>query len=78
MKLRLLKYLVDPYTKKPLRLKEFSSYVAHHDGKEWREIQSGYLEAAQGRWYPIINGIPRMLPDALLWKTVQAYYPCRS
>lgn len=42
------------------------------------EITSGLLHCAScDEWFPVVRGIPRMLPDALRerWSTIQAYIP---
>jgi uncharacterized protein YbaR (Trm112 family)/ubiquinone/menaquinone biosynthesis C-methylase UbiE len=41
------------------------------------EISEGLLYCAGAHWYPVVRGIPRMLPDALAehWETVKALLP---
>jgi uncharacterized protein YbaR (Trm112 family) len=58
MKRRLLEILACPICKHhPLELKVF---------EEKEEIEEGILLCAEcGRWYPIIESIPHMLPDDL-------------
>ncbi|MBN2421622.1 methyltransferase domain-containing protein [Candidatus Woesearchaeota archaeon] len=56
MKKKLLKYLVCPLCKEKLSLTIF---------KKKSEIQDGLLTCANQHWYPVINGIPRILNDSL-------------
>ncbi len=39
------------------------------------EIINGFLLCQCQRWYPIIHGIPRMLPDSLRFATLKQLYP---
>src|SRR5437899_774639 len=66
MKPRLLKYLCCPMCQGDLRLIVL---------REESEIEEGMLTGcACGRTYPIIGGIPRMLPDSLVAQVVH-YHP---
>jgi len=44
---------------------------------EGGEFISGLLQCASGHWFPIVRGIPRMLPDAIQehWQTIQPLIP---
>ncbi len=58
---RLLDFLCCPECRAPLSLSSFDA--AASAGEE--EIETGLLHCTAGHWYPIVRGIPRMLPDAL-------------
>lgn len=73
MKKSLLKHIICPYCKQGFKLEEFGSYTEKNNNKEWKEIISGYLKCSC-RWYPVIKGVPRILPDAILWQVVQTHY----
>jgi SAM-dependent methyltransferase/uncharacterized protein YbaR (Trm112 family) len=57
MKKSFLKYLVCPHCKKQLKITSFCS--------KDNEIEEGMLHCTCGRAYPIIKGVPRILPDDL-------------
>jgi SAM-dependent methyltransferase/uncharacterized protein YbaR (Trm112 family) len=57
MKERALDYLVCPETYQPLRLEVFQ--------REGAEIIDGLLRSSNGPVYPIVGGVPRMLPEHL-------------
>lgn len=69
VKLRLLELLVCPYCVGPLELVELLPDRNHAE-----EVREGLLSCpACGRGYPIINAIPRILPDELM-PMVRAYH----
>lgn len=57
MKYRLLDIVVCPHCKRRLTCNPLLETEA--------EILEGTLACDCGRWYPIISGIPRLLPDSL-------------
>jgi SAM-dependent methyltransferase/uncharacterized protein YbaR (Trm112 family) len=68
MQARLLPILRCPQCQQALRL---VSPVAEHQG----EIEEGLLHCPQAHWYPVVRGIPRILPDALEehWPSVERH-----
>ena len=78
MKHRMMDILVCPHCGRRLKLNVFEEEkddAARGLGKKYRtEIKSGLLTCSCRRWYPIINGIPRMLPDSLRDKHVKEFY----
>ncbi|MCX6135472.1 MAG: class I SAM-dependent methyltransferase [Ignavibacteriales bacterium] len=50
-------YLADPITGGALTLVAFD--------KQGDDVESGYLVEASGAWYPIVNGVPVFVPNAL-------------
>lgn len=63
---KLLDYLCDPISRLPLSL---NKAVYDHFGR----IVSGELVGASGTVYPIINGIPRFVPNVEISKTVNSF-----
>ena len=69
MKLRILDLLICPECQSPeqLKLKVHSEFKANSDRQNNAEVETGVLTCLTcERQYPIINGIPRMLPDNLI------------
>ncbi len=66
MKLRIVQYLRCPLTGVPL----FLIPIAFHQNST-HEVEQGFLYANGGGIYPIINGIPRLLPESFLQYTQQ-------
>jgi len=62
MKYRLLDFLACPKCGEPFVIEVFDSSRAK-DGQE--EIEQGLLKCICKAWYPIVNGIPVILPNAL-------------
>ncbi len=60
MYLRLVELLRCPQCRSRVELK---ASVATSSGGD--EIETGLLRCEQGHWFPVVRGIPRMLPDAL-------------
>jgi uncharacterized protein YbaR (Trm112 family)/2-polyprenyl-3-methyl-5-hydroxy-6-metoxy-1,4-benzoquinol methylase len=58
MKYRLLDLLVCPKCKSEFELKEF-------ENGEPEEVEQGLLQCGCGTWYPIVDGVPVILPNAL-------------
>ena len=58
MKYRLLDMVVCPHCQGRLICAAFSMVA--------REVLEGVLTCGCGRWYPIIGGVPRLLPDSLM------------
>ena len=58
MKYRLLDLLVCPTCKSEFDLVEFES-------SEPEEVEQGLLQCACGAWYPIVDGVPVILPNAV-------------
>ena len=71
MKLRLMDILICPECKGGLKLHPFSEETGESGIKE---ITDGILTCRCKRWYPIIGGIPRMLPDSLRDSQVEKRY----
>lgn len=74
MYLRLLDFLRCPSCQSSLRVTALESGSLEDGG----EITSGLLQCVEClEWFPIVRGIPRMLPDALQehWSTLEAYIP---
>lgn len=67
---RLLKFLRCPDCAGELQLEPLSPRTADSSV----EIADGLLHCAQGHWFPVVRGIPRMLPDALQehWQAISA------
>ena len=69
MKLRMLDLLICPECQKPeqLKLEVYSEFKANLVQENKAEVETGVLTCSScTRQYPIINGIPRMLPDNLI------------
>lgn len=73
MYLRLLDFLRCPECGEPLQLVPLSGDSTAVGG----EVTEGLLRCRNGDWFPIVRGIPRMLPDALEehWPTLEAHIP---
>ena len=67
MKPRLLKIIVCPHCKEKLSATSFQT--------QEEEIVSGILNCKCGRKYPIIKGVPRLLPDSLKEQVIKNTYP---
>lgn len=66
MKSGLLEYLECPETGQDLTLEVFYEVEEIINGKKFNEIYEGLLKTKDGKFvYPIINGIPRLLPISL-------------
>jgi uncharacterized protein YbaR (Trm112 family) len=49
-----------------LQLEVYESHIKHIDDDEFEEIEAALITCPKcGRWYPVIDGIPCMLPDDL-------------
>lgn len=70
MKNRLLEIIVCPTCGEDL-----TCSAAHLDGAENEEIRQGELGCPHGHFFPIVNGIPRLLPPDLLAETLQRFHP---
>ncbi|TFF68537.1 Trm112 family protein [Candidatus Thorarchaeota archaeon] len=56
----------DPECRSELELQVFTSHMVRHDDEEIKEIDDALITCPKcGRWYPVIDGIPCMLPDDL-------------
>ena len=79
MKPSLLSILRCPESGTPLTLHIFETekilYESKNEEKNDKEIIEGILTSETGLNYPIIGGIPRLLPKALLHETLLKYYP---
>ena len=62
MYLRLLRFLRCPDCNGPLQLEAAEPAGTDEDG----EVSRGLLRCSESHWFPIIRGIPRLLPDALM------------
>ena len=73
MYLRLLEFLRCPTCHAELTCIALETQSQEDGG----EIISGLLHCAAGHWFPIVRGIPRMLPDAIPehWPTIQNLIP---
>ncbi|MGI8733557.1 MAG: methyltransferase domain-containing protein [Pyrinomonadaceae bacterium] len=74
MYLRLLEFLRCPSCQSPLSVIPLQSESEANGG----EISSGVLHCAAGsHWFPIVRGIPRLLPDSIQehWPTIQELTP---
>lgn len=58
---RLLDFLRCPICRKPLRLEVLASTTSDAG----REISEGLLQCADDHWFPVVEGIPRMLSGAI-------------
>ena len=69
---RLLNFLCCPQCNGSLEAFPLT-YVASSD----EEFSEGLLSCAQAHWYPVVRGIPRMLPDAIAehWETIKPLLP---
>lgn len=70
MKKRMMKLLVCPVCRGDLSLHAFSEDATSKEN----EVEDGLLTCKCGRWYPIIGGIPRMLPDSLRGSQIKKRY----
>lgn len=68
MRYRLLEIAVCPQCRNVLA-------CSRVDCEENGELAEGELTCAHGHWFPVIGGIPRLLPPALLAETLRAFYP---
>lgn len=68
---RLLTFLRCPACQGHLTLDALATTSA--DGRT--EVSEGLLHCGEGHWFPVVRGIPRMLPDALSehWSTLAAH-----
>ncbi len=66
MNRELLDYLCEPVTKNELKL------VDENIGEDG-QVTGGFLESPSGKRYPIINGIPRFLPEQDLVRSVKSF-----
>jgi len=71
MKLSLMDILICPECKGSLKLHPFGEEKGESGIKE---VTDGVLTCKCRRWYPIIGGIPRMLPDSLRDSQVEKRY----
>lgn len=69
---RLLNFLCCPHCQESLDV--FPLKTA--DGSD-EEITEGLLRCAGSHWFPVVRGVPRMLPDALVehWETLEPLLP---
>ncbi len=68
MKPWLMEILVCPVKecRSELHLEVFEKHTAQVDGKDFEEIDEALITCTKcNRWYPVIGGIPCMLPDDL-------------
>ena len=80
MKLRMLDLLICPECQSPkqLKLEVYSEFKANLVQENKAEVETGVLTcSACGRQYPIINGIPRMLPDNLISNLLSYHSGCQ-
>ena len=72
MLIRLLDFLVCPVCRGSLQLEVLSPAVGPDCEDPSGEISLGVLNCPSQHWYPIVGGIPRMLPDSLAdhWPTI--------
>jgi uncharacterized protein YbaR (Trm112 family)/ubiquinone/menaquinone biosynthesis C-methylase UbiE len=66
MHIRLLKYLCDPLDRSPLKLSPGTSVVCDR-------VEKGELISENGSRYPILNGVPRIIPDRLIKPSVKSF-----
>jgi SAM-dependent methyltransferase/uncharacterized protein YbaR (Trm112 family) len=73
MYLRLLDFLRCPDCGSTFELMSLSA----HSEERTDEITEGLLQCGNGHWYPVVRGIPRMLPDSLEehWPSLEAHIP---
>jgi len=75
MKKSLLKYLISPLKKEKFKTIVFKKEdIQYNEGFTGEEIIDGILLTESGEWYPIINGIPRILLGELKLDLFK-YYP---
>jgi uncharacterized protein YbaR (Trm112 family) len=80
MKLRMLDLLICPECQSPrqLKLEVYSESKAELNRQNDAEVEEGVLTcSACGRQYPIINGVPRMLPDNLISNLLSYHSGCQ-
>jgi uncharacterized protein YbaR (Trm112 family)/SAM-dependent methyltransferase len=72
---RLLNFLCCPQCNGNLEVYPLTNTNAATDSDE--EISEGLLYCERGHWFPVVRGIPRMLPDALAehWETLKPLLP---
>jgi SAM-dependent methyltransferase/uncharacterized protein YbaR (Trm112 family) len=73
MYLRLLDFLRCPDCGETLELVP----LAGLSNQRANEITEGFLHCGKGHWFPVVRGIPRMLPDSLEehWPVLQPFIP---
>ncbi len=73
MYLRLLEFLRCPSCRAELSCTALETQSETQGG----EIMSGLLACCDGHWFPIVRGIPRMLPDAIQehWPAIKTLVP---
>ena len=62
MRYRLLELLACPQCRAPFSLKAFECST---DSRGEEEVEQGLLKSPCGAWYPIVDGVPVILPNAL-------------
>jgi SAM-dependent methyltransferase len=65
MQYELLRYLRCPVSKTELQFQLIEEFEKNYEGSTVREIKSGLLFSSLGFVFPVINGIPRMLVEAV-------------
>jgi uncharacterized protein YbaR (Trm112 family) len=65
MQLQLLELLRCPVSKNKLEFTRISSFVKTYDSGEVEEIKEGLLISPEGFMFPVIDGIPRMIVEAI-------------
>ena len=65
MQYPLLDWLRCPVTKTPLRFELLSEFEKAYDNGSITEIKEGLLYSEAGFVFPVIDGIPRMLVEAM-------------
>ncbi|MDX6270508.1 MAG: hypothetical protein QOD28_1731 [Acidobacteriota bacterium] len=72
---RLLNFLCCPHCRESLEVFPLKTAAAVADSEQ--EITEGLLRCARSHWFPVVGGVPRMLPDALAehWETIRPLLP---
>ncbi|MBS4064112.1 MAG: hypothetical protein KGZ74_06105, partial [Chitinophagaceae bacterium] len=65
MQYELLRYLRCPVSKTELQFQLIEEFEKNYEGSTVREIKTGLLFSSLGFVFPVINGIPRMLVEAV-------------